>query len=575
MTDGEEQASLVPEPAAITKGENMTFAEMQRQARAESEALAADETPCIYIGTDSCGRALGALETLDRIKAELDERGLKARLIEVGCLSGGYLEPLVAIARRGRPRLWYGPVTPELVPRVIEDGITSDNPRPGLALGTSGDGEINGIPRLAALPWFRFQVSITRRNCGHVDPASINDYIAHGGYGGLDTALKITPDEVIEAIDRAGLRGRGGAGFPTGDKWRRGRDAPGDRKYFIVNAASGDPGASTDRALLEGDPHSILEGLLIGAYAVSASQGYVYIPAEYSLAVARLQTALKQMADAGLLGENILGSPFSCQLEVREGVAAFVGGEQTALIRILEGQRPTPRPRPPFPTESGLGGQPTVVNNVETLAAVSAVLQRGVDGHAGHDTKSFTLGGRVARPGLIEVPLGTTLRQIIYDIGGGIPDNMGFKAALVGGPSGGLLPESTLDVPVDYESLAEAGAIVGSGSITVAASDACIVDLAKNCLAFTQAESCGQCVFCREGLMQMLEIFKDITGGKARPEAIELLLELGEGIRLGSLCGLGGTAPNPVLTAIRYFREEFEAHCKGQPCPAGACQPPA
>lgn len=550
----------------------MTFEQLKRQAIAEREALDESAEPRIYVATASCGHASGAWETWERIKAELDQRNLAGRVIEVGCIGSCYLEPLVAIARRGRPRIWYSRTIPETVPQFIEDCIVNDDPRPDLALGSTGEGKVDGIPQLMELPFFQSQKRIALRHCGHVDPASIHDYIARDGYSGLNQALGMTPEAVIEEIEKSGLRGRGGAGFPTGRKWRLGREAPGSEKFIVCNAANSDPGAYTDRALLEGDPHSMIEGMLIGAYAIDASRSYIYVPVEYSLSIARLQTALEQAEKHGLAGNDILGSGFTCHIEIKEGAAAFVGGEETALIRALEGKRPMPYPRPPFPTESGLEGKPTVINNVETLANVPAILQKGTVQPATGGTKALTLGGQVARPGLIEVPLGTTLRQIIYDIGGGLPEGGDFKVALVGGPTGGLLPESTLDTLVDYESLNVAGAIMGSGSIVVADSHTCIVDLGKKCLAFTRAESCGKCVFCREGTMQLHEILTDITEGKASPDAIDRLRELAEGIRLGSLCALGGTAPNPVLTAIKHFREEFDAHVERHQCPAGVCR---
>jgi NADH-quinone oxidoreductase subunit F len=556
----------------------MTFEQMQRNAIAQCEALEDSETPRIYIGTATCGRSSGALKVLDHLKAELKQRNIDAQVIEVGCIGCCYLEPLVYIAKRGRPRLVYSNVTPEIASQLVTDYIVNDNPRRDLAICSIGEGEVEGIPNLLELPMFKPQLRIALRNCGYIDPKNINHYIASSGYSGLDRALGMTAKELIEEISQSGLRGGGGAGFPTGTKWRFCHDAPGSEKYLICNAAEGDPAVHKDRLLLESDPHSVLEGMLIGAYAIGATCGYIYIPAEYTLAVDRLKTALKQMEDNGLLGDNILGSNFSFNIEVKEGAGAFVCGEETALIRSLEGKRGMPYPRPPFPTTSGLRGKPTNINNVETWANVSAILQKGAEWYAGYGTeqskgtKVLALAGKVKRPGLIEVPMGITLRQIVYDIGGGIPDGKDFKAVLIGGPTGGCLPESALDLPVDYEHLTEHGAIMGSGSMIVADSDTCMVDLAKYSLSFTQAESCGECVLCREGTVQMLEFLTDITEGRGKPKDIDLLLELSEGIKLGSLCALGGTAPNPVQTTIRYFREEYEAHIKRKQCPAKVCQ---
>lgn len=556
----------------------MAFEQMQRNAIAECEALEDSETPRIYIGTATCGRSSGALKVLDHLKAELGQRNIAAQVIEVGCIGCCYLEPLVYIAKRGRPRLVYSNITPEIASQLVTDYIVNDNPRPDLAICSIGEGEVEDIPNLWELPMFKPQLRIALRNCGYIDPGNINHYIASSGYSGLVRALGMTAKEVVEEISQSRLRGGGGAGFPTGTKWRLCQDAPGSEKYLVCNAAEGDPAVYKDRLLLESDPHSVLEGMLIGAYAIGATCGYIYIPAEYTLAVDRLKTALKQMEDNGLLGHNILGSNFSFNIEVKEGARAFVCGEETALIRSLEGKRGMPYPRPPFPTTSGLRGKPTVVNNAETWANVSAILQKGAEWYAGYGTeqskgtKILALAGNVKRPGLIEVPMGITLSQIVYDIGGGIPEGKDFKAVLIGGPTGGCLPESTLDLPIDYEHLTEHGAIMGSGSMIVADSDTCMVDLAKRSLFFTQAESCGKCVLCREGTVQMLEFLTDITEGRGKPKDIDLLLELSEGVKLGSLCALGGTAPNPVQTTIRYFREEYEAHIKRRQCPAKVCK---
>ncbi|MCL0104012.1 4Fe-4S binding protein [Dehalococcoidia bacterium] len=556
----------------------MIFEQIQSNALARWEALQNSETPRIYIGTATCGRSAGALKVLHRLNAELEERNMAAQVMEVGCIGCCYLEPLLDIAKRGRPRVCYSQVTPEIVPHLIVDYLVNDNPRPDLALCTIGEGEIDGIPNLFDLPMFKSQVRIALRDCGYVDPGNIDHYIANAGYSGLVKALKISPDEVIEEIGRSGLRGRGGAGFPVATKWRFCRDAPGTEKYLICNADEGDPGAFMDRSLLESDPHSVLEGMLIGAYAIGATHSYIYIRAEYPLAIARLKTALKQMEDYGLLGDNILGADFSFRIEIEQGAGAFVCGEETAMIRSLEGKRGMPYARPPFPAVSGLRGKPTAINNVETWSNVSAILQKGADWFAGYGTeqskgtKTFALAGKVAHTGLIEVPMGIKLREIVYDIGGGIPEGKDFKAVQTGGPSGGCLPASILDAPVDYEHLAAAGSIMGSGGMIIADSDTCMVDLAKYFLSFTQAESCGECVLCREGAMQMLEILTDITEGRGKSGDIDLLLELGEAIKAGSLCALGGTAPNPVLTTIRYFREEYEAHITKKQCPARVCK---
>ncbi len=555
----------------------MTFAEIHKKARAEREALEGSDRPRIMIGMASCGRAAGAGAVLKAINSELERQSIEAIITRVGCIGLCYAEPLVTIVKPGRPGVFYGGVTPEIVPKLIESHIIDDKPYADLALGTTGSGGITGIPRLFDIPMLKPQVRIALRNCGLVDPEDINHYIAGDGYSGLVKAISMTPEEVIAEIKKSGLRGRGGAGFPTGVKWELCRKAPGKTKYLICNADEGDPGAFMDRLLLESDPHTVLEGMLIGARAIGATEGYIYIRIEYPLAVKRLELALEQMADCGLLGEDILGSGFNFDIKIKRGAGAFVCGEETALMASIEGKRGLPRPRPPFPAQAGLWGRPTNINNVETLANVPAILQRGAGWFAGYGTgkskgtKTFALAGRIERTGLIEVPMGTTLQEIIYDIGGGIPGGKRFRAVQTGGPSGGCLPASMLDLPVDYESLTRAGSIMGSGGMVVMDEDTCMVDIARYFLSFTRSESCGKCVPCRLGTKQMLAILEDITSGKGRPEDMNLLMELGRSIKAGSLCGLGQTAPNPVQTTLKYFGEEYEEHITRGHCRAAVC----
>jgi NADH-quinone oxidoreductase subunit F len=422
------------------------------------------------------------------------------------------------------------------------------------------------------------QVRIALRNCGHVDPGDINHYLARGGYSGLSKALRMTAEEVIEEVDKSGLRERGGDGFPAGKKWRLCFDAAGSEKYVICNAVEGDPDSLTARTLLEGDPHSVLEGMVIGAYVTGAGLGYVFVNAEHALAIVRLKSALKQMEDHRFLGGHILDSNVSFRIEVNEGTGKLACGDETSLINAMEGKQTMPfvcSPRLPI---YGLGGKPTLIHHVETWAHVSAVMEKGAEWYAGfgteqsRGTKVFTLSGKVMHPGLIEVPMGAALREIVYDIGGGTPNGKALKAMQIGGPTGGYLPASSLDLPVDYEHLFAAGTLMGSGSILVIDGDACIVDQAKCSLSFIQNESCGKCVFCREGTMQMAEILTDISEGRGKTHDIELLLELGEGLKLGAQCDLGRAAPNPALTAIRYFREEVEAHIKERRCQARVCK---
>jgi NADH-quinone oxidoreductase subunit F len=518
------------------------------------------------------------MAVLEAINRELARHNIEAIVTQVGCMGLCYAEPLVDIIKPNRPRICYANVTPEIVAQIIGDYIINDNPRPDLALGTIGEDGVEGIPKLFELPMLKPQVRIALRNCGFIDPENINHYIARGGYSGLIKALSMVPEKVIEEVKKSGLRGRGGAGFPTGVKWGLCRKSPGTIKYVICNADEGDPGAFMNRSLLEGDPHAVLEGILIGAYAIGAGEGYIYIRAEYPLAIDRLKLALSQMADYELLGDNILGSNFSFQLKIKQGAGAFVCGEETALMASIEGKRGMPRSRPPFPAQAGLWGKPTNINNVETWGSVSAILQKGAEWYAGYGserskgTKTFSLAGKIVRTGLIEVPMGIPLQEIIYGIGGGILDSKRFKAVQTGGPSGGCLPGSLLNLPVDYESLTQAGSIMGSGGMVVMDEDTCMVDVAHYFISFTQAESCGKCVPCRLGTKQMLDILEDITNGKGKLEDIDLLLNLSEQVKAGSLCGLGQTAPNPVLTTIRYFRNEYEEHIKRHYCQAAVCE---
>ena len=555
----------------------MVFNEIRDKAVAEWGALQRSDKPRILVGTATCGRAAGAMAVLETINEELSRLGIDAVVMQVGCIGLCYAEPLVNIVKPNRPHVYYGSVTPEIITQLIEDYIVNDNPRVDLAMGTTGDGSIDGIPKLFDLPVLKSQVRISLRNCGHVDPADIKQYIANDGYSGFEKALTMTQKEIIDEISKSGLRGRGGAGASTGFKWERLWEASGNEKYMICNADEGDPGAFMDRALLEGDPHAVLEGMLIGAYATGAHHGYIYCRAEYPLAIERLEQALKQMKECGLLGDNIIGSEFSFQIEIKEGAGAFVCGEETALIASIEGKRGMPRSRPPYPAVSGLWGKPTNVNNVETWANVSAILQRGAEWYAGFGTekskgtKTFALAGKIAHTGLIEVPMGIRLGDIIYEIGGGIINDKTFKSVLTGGPSGGCLPASKIDLPVDYENLAEAGSIVGSGGMLVADEDTCMVDMARFFLAFTQDESCGKCVPCRVGTRQMLSILERIVKGEGQEGDVERLEQLAKLVQSTSLCALGGTAPNPVLTTIRYFRDEYEAHINEKRCPALAC----
>ena len=427
------------------------------------------------------------------------------------------------------------------------------------------------------VPFYKKQVRRVLARCGLVDPENINEYIAMDGYQGLSKALTMEPQAVIDEVVASGLRGRGGAGFPTGKKWQFCRNAPGDKKYIICNADEGDPGAFMDRSVLEGDPHSVLEGMCIGGYAIGADEAYIYCRAEYPLAIHRLEVAIKQAEEIGLLGNNILGSGFNFKIHIKKGAGAFVCGEETALIASIEGRRGTPSPRPPFPANSGLWGKPTNNNNVETWANVASIIRNGaswfnsIGTKTSPGTKVFALTGKINNTGLAEVPMGITMREIIFEIGGGIPHGKAFKAVQIGGPSGGCLPEAMLDTPVDFDSLSGIGAMMGSGGLVVMDETTCMVDVAKFFVTFTQAESCGKCAPCREGTKRMLEILVRITKGQGTRRDFDLLQDLANNIKLSALCGLGQTAPNPVLSTIHYFGDEYRAHIENKECPAGVC----
>lgn len=526
----------------------------------------------IIVGMGTCGIAAGANDVMKAIIDELQRRNINATVMQTGCIGMCAQEPIVEIIRPGEKRVTYGRISPADVKRLTEEHVLHGRIVEDLVVATFEEGHPDETN-------FYKQQRLVLRNCGHIDPEKIEDYIARDGYMALARVLEqMTPEEVIEEIKASGLRGRGGAGFLTGLKWSFAAKAPGDKKYVICNADEGDPGAFMDRSIMEGDPHSVLEGMLIGAYAIGADEGYIYVRAEYPLAIKRLRSALTQAEEMGLIGRNILGTDFSFTLHIIEGAGAFVCGEETALIASIEGKRGMPRPRPPFPATSGLWGKPTNINNVETWANVPIIIRNGAEWYASigtetsKGTKVFALTGKVKNTGLVEVPMGITLREIIFDIGGGILKDKKFKAVQIGGPSGGCLPEEKLDLPVDYESLTRAGAIMGSGGLVVMDQNTCMVDVAKFFLNFTRAESCGKCTPCREGIQRMREILQNICKGKGTLEDLDRLETLANTIKDTALCGLGQTAPNPVLTTLRYFREEYEAHIRDKRCPAGICQ---
>jgi len=556
----------------------MDFALLRNKAIEEWQTLWSSDKPLILVGLATCGMAAGANAVLKAIKDELARQNIQANVIPVGCIGLCYLEPIVDIVKPGRPRISYCQVTPEKVVKLIEDYLVNDNPRPDLALGTFGEDSFAGIPKFFEHPMLKPQVRIATRNCGHINPEDINHYIAKDGYSGLHRTLAMLPEDVIKEVEKSGLRGRGGAGFPTSRKWDEARQSKATPKFVVCNADEGDPGAFMDRSVLEGDPHSVLEGMSIAGYAVGTPNGYIYVRAEYPLAVKRLQIAIDQAKKLSLLGDNILGTEFSFNVNIMQGAGAFVCGEGSALMYSIEGRRGMPRVRPPRSVASGLWGLPTSLNNVETFANVPPIVTSGGDWYAAYGTetskgtKTFALTGKIGRPGLIEVPMGISLRRIIYEIGGGIPKDKPFKAIQTGGPSGGCLPYSLLDTPVDFETLTKAGSIMGSGGMVVMDEDTCMVDVARYFIEFCRDESCGKCVPCREGLPLMSEILDRITRGDGKAEDIQQLLDMGKTIKSGSLCGLGTSAPNPVLSSIQYFRPEWEAHVIEKKCPALVCK---
>ena len=552
------------------------FDTLLAQSIEEYAAITAGTRPVIFLGTASCGKAAGADTVREAIHDALRRHAIDAMLVEVGCIGTCYLEPMMDIKPVDAPRVSYGNVNAEWAERLIRRHLLDGAILNQKAIGSFGPEPVDGVPNFFDLPMMRPQVRVVLKNCGFIDPGNIRHAIARGGYEGLRSALRGIPDQVIDIVEESGLRGRGGAGFPTGRKWRICRNAPGTRKFMICNADEGDPGAFMNRSLLEGDPHAVLEGLLIGGYAIGATEGIIYIRAEYPLAISRLTSALDQMRENGLLGERILGSPFSFEIRIKEGAGAFVCGEETALIQSIEGDRGMPRTRPPFPAIAGLHGAPTIINNVETLGALPHILRNGaawyrrhgVEGNAG--TKTFSLVGKVRRSGLIEVPLGTPLRKIIFDIGGG--SIKPFKAVQTGGPSGGCIPEELLDTPVTYEALAAMGSIMGSGGMIVLDADTCVVDVARYFLDFIQKESCGKCTPCRVGTRHVVELLESICRGEEDVGCLEKLEALARTIKATSLCGLGQTAPNPVLTTLRYFRREYVEHAGNKYCPSLVCR---
>ena len=522
----------------------------------------------------------GSQALFTKLEGELQAKGLEneIKIVQTGCFGLCALGPIMIVYPEGT---FYSRVTPEDIPEIVEEHLLKGRIVDRLVYNDAADDKKveETIASLSETQFYKKQKRVALRNCGVINPEVIDEYIAMDGYFALAKVVKeMTPEDVINTILASGLRGRGGGGFPTGRKWQFARASVSDKKYVVCNADEGDPGAFMDRSVLEGDPHALLEAMAIAGYAIGADEGWVYVRAEYPIAVKRLNIAIEQAREMGLLGKNIFGTDFNFDIHIRLGAGAFVCGEETALLTSIEGNRGEPRPRPPFPAVKGLWGKPTIINNVETYANIPQIILNGSDWfnsmgtEKSKGTKVFALGGKIRNTGLVEVPMGTTLREIVEEIGGGIPNGKHFKAAQTGGPSGGCIPASLIDVPIDYDNLLEIGSMMGSGGLIVMDEDTCMVDLAKFFLEFTVDESCGKCAPCRIGTVRMLEILNKITDGNGELEDLDKLEELANYIKAGSLCGLGQTAPNPVLSTLRYFRDEYVAHIVDKKCPAGVCK---
>ncbi|NQT54709.1 MAG: NADH-quinone oxidoreductase subunit F [Desulfobacteraceae bacterium] len=552
------------------------FDDIRKKAEMRRNEIRDTMVPKISIGMATCGLASGALDTKKAFEEILSERNIEARIRSVGCIGHCYAEPVVIIDNPGFPPILYHQVTPGKAKMLVKSFLEDGDPLFEHVLGAMEENDL--IPQVSDFPRFNQEKRVVMERCGLIEPEDINDYIADGGYSSLVKVLQLPPDETIKEVNNSGLRGRGGAGFPTGIKWESAKNAKGHEKKIICNADEGDPGAYMDRTILESNPHQVLEGMAICAYAVGAQKAIVYVRAEYPLAVRIVTNAIQQAEELGLLGKGILGSSFDLDISVFQGSGAFVCGEETALIQSIEGNRGMPQHRPPYPVQKGLWHQPTVINNVKTFASIPPILINGATWYRGIGTENspgttiFSVVGDIVHAGLVEIPTGVTLRTLIFDICGGIPNKKNFKAVQIGGPSGGCLSTDFLDIPIDFDSLTEAGAMMGSGGMVVMDEDTCMVDVARYFLDFTQKESCGKCTFCRIGTHHLLSILERMTKGEGREGDLVQLEDLSEDMKNGSLCGLGKTAPNPVLTSLKYFKDEYDAHVKENRCPAMMCR---
>jgi len=546
------------------------------------------EKPVIYIGAGTCGLGAGAAKTETQIRSYLHKNNIEAEIVNVGCIGLCAYEPMIDIQMPGYNRLSFKNVSAAKVDNIFDSMMALELPKEGILFQLDSKGRAwEGVQFINEHPYFKPQQRVVLKNCGLINPEKIDEYIARGGYRALHKCInEQKPIEVCDNIEESGLRGRGGGGFPTGKKWKFASATPSDQKYLICNADEGDPGAFMDRAVIEGDPHRLIEGMAIAAYAIGASKAIVYIRAEYPLAIHRLDIAIEDAKKYGFIGKNILGTDFSLEFKIKKGAGAFVCGEETAMIGSIEGRRGMPRPRPPFPAASGLHGKPTIINNVETLSNIPEIVIKGKEWYSSigtaksKGTKVFALSGKITLTGLVEIPMGTTVREVIFDIAGGIPNGKKFKSVQIGGPSGGCITEENLDIPIEYESLIEKGAMMGSGGLVVMDEDTCMVDVAKFFMDFIQRESCGKCIPCREGTKRMLDILESITNrpiNESQHQALERIKgvtqieKLAKVIQETSLCGLGQTAPNPVLSTLKWFREEYEEHIFDRKCSAGVC----
>jgi NADH-quinone oxidoreductase subunit F len=552
------------------------FRAIQAEAGKRRQTFKESGLPKIHIGLATCGIASGALETKRAFEEVLAELNMPALIHTTGCLGHCYAEPVVIVENAGFPPILFYNVTPGKAGMIVRSFLRDGDPLFEHLLGATEENDL--IPHVRDFPRFSHEKRVVTEKSGLIDPEDIYEYVAEGGYETLSASLGRNPEEILQEIVDSGLRGRGGAGFTTGTKWRLARQAPSGQKVVICNADEGDPGAYMDRTILESNPHQVIEGMALCAYAIGASEGIIYVRAEYPLAVSILTKALQQARDLSLLGKNILGAHFDLQISLFQGSGAFVCGEETALIQSIEGFRGMPQHRPPYPVEKGLRGLPTVINNVKTFASVPPIVKHGADWYRAIGTQKspgtaiFSVVGDIVHPGLVEIPMGVDLKTLLFDVCGGIPNKKTFKAVQIGGPSGGCLPDQFLNTPIDFDSLTEAGAMMGSGGMVVMDEDTCMVDVARYFLDFTQKESCGKCTFCRIGTKHLLRILERITKGEGREGDLEQLETLSRDIKNGSLCGLGKTAPNPVITSLRYFRDEYEAHIKEKRCPSGMCR---